>query len=87
MAGSQSVSESRVATSRLLSVAEVAEIIGVSKKLIQQWIDEGLLPAFRLGPQTRVIRVREADLEAFIQSHIRAHPSLSSLTGEQTLAQ
>jgi excisionase family DNA binding protein len=72
----QLVSQPRVAAARMLSVAEVAQIIGVSRKLIQQWIESGLLPAFQLGPQTRVIRVREGDLETFIQRHIRADQSV-----------
>lgn len=66
-----SVSPPHLSSARLLSVAEVAQILSVSRKLIQSWIDAGLLPAFRVGPQTRVIRIREGDLEAFIQRHIR----------------
>ncbi len=59
------------ALNRLLSVAEVSEIISVSPKLIRDWISAGLLPAFRLGPNTRLMRVRSQDLEAFIEQHIR----------------
>lgn len=56
---------------RMLSVAEVSEIISVSPKLVRDWISAGLLPAFRLGPNTRLMRVRSQDLEAFIEQHIR----------------
>ncbi len=56
---------------RMLSVAEVSEIIRVSPKLVRDWISAGLLPAFRLGPNTRLMRVRSQDLETFIEQHIR----------------
>jgi len=59
------------ASTRMLSVAEVSEIISVSPKLVRDWISAGLLPAFRLGPNTRLMRVRSQDLEAFIEQHIR----------------
>ncbi len=55
----------------MLSVAEVSEIIRVSPKLVRDWISAGLLPAFRLGPNTRLMRVRSQDLETFIEQHIR----------------
>ncbi len=61
---------------RLLSTAEVATILNVSRRSVLEWIGSGDLPAFRIGPQTRVIRVRESDLEAFIQRHIRVSPAL-----------
>ncbi len=59
------------APTRMLSVAEVSEIINVSPKLVRDWISTGLLPAFRLGSNTRLMRVRSQDLEAFIEQHIR----------------
>jgi excisionase family DNA binding protein len=57
----------------MLSVAEVSEIIHVSPKLVRDWISDGLLPAFRLGSNTRLVRIRSQDLEAFIEQHIRNH--------------
>jgi excisionase family DNA binding protein len=39
----------------------------VSKRTVLNWIQEGSLPAIRLGASQRLIRVRRQDLEAFIE--------------------
>jgi len=52
----------------LFTVAETASILGVSRKLVSTWIRQGALPAIRLGPGQRLLRIRRADLEAFIAS-------------------
>ena len=52
----------------LFTVAETASILGVSRKLVSAWIRQGALPAIRLGPGQRLLRIRRADLEAFIAS-------------------
>jgi excisionase family DNA binding protein len=39
---------------RMLSTAEVAVIFNVSRRIVLDWIATGDLPAFRIGPQTRV---------------------------------
>ncbi len=49
-----------------LSVSEVAFILGVSTRQVHRWIERGLLPAVRVG---RLVRIREEDLNAFIQRH------------------
>ena len=51
----------------LFTVAECAAILNVSRKLIGNWIREGALPAVRLGPGQRLIRIRKQDLEHFIE--------------------
>lgn len=56
---------------QFFSVAEVAIILGTSTKLVHEWINQGLLPSFRLGQKNRLIRIRQPDLERFIESHIR----------------
>jgi excisionase family DNA binding protein len=57
----------------LFTVAEAAAILGVSRKLISQWIRGGALPAIRLGPGQRLLRIRQADLEEFIdQGQVQA---------------
>ena len=50
----------------LFNVAECAAILGVSRKSVSNWIHSGALPAIRLGPGQRLLRVRRRDLEAFI---------------------
>lgn len=49
------------------SVAEVAELLKVSKRLVYDWVREEILPAHRIGPGQRLIRIRRSDLEEFIQ--------------------
>ena len=53
------------------SVAEVSIILGTSTKLVLEWVNQGLLRSFRIGPKGRLIRIRHADLENFIDAHIR----------------
>jgi excisionase family DNA binding protein len=49
------------------TVAETAAILGVSQKLVFTWIKDEALPAIRLGPGRRLIRIRRVDLEEFIE--------------------
>jgi excisionase family DNA binding protein len=54
------------------SVAEVAIILGTSTKSVHEWINQGLLRSFRIGPKSRLIRISYLDLEGFIDSHVRS---------------
>jgi excisionase family DNA binding protein len=56
---------------RLFSIAEVAERLGMSKDTIHNWIKAGRLKASRIG---RFWRIRERDLEAFIDHPPPMHP-------------
>jgi len=51
---------------QLFTITETAVILGVSRRLVSNWIQEGALPAIRLGPGQRLVRVNIGDLEAFI---------------------
>jgi len=51
---------------QMLTLSDVAVILGVSRRLVSSWIQEGVLPAMRLGPGQRLVRVSVADLEAFL---------------------
>ena len=57
---------------QFFSVAEVAIILGTSSRSVHEWIQSGLLPSFRLGQKNRIIRIRQPDLEKFINAHIRS---------------
>jgi excisionase family DNA binding protein len=48
-----------------LSTQEAARRMGITPRTLYRFIDEGQLPAYRFG---RVIRLREADVDAFIQA-------------------
>jgi excisionase family DNA binding protein len=50
---------------RWLSTAEASERLGVTLRTLYRLVDEGRLPAYKIG---RVIRVKEADVDAFIES-------------------
>jgi excisionase family DNA binding protein len=56
---------------QFFSMAEAAIILGVSTRTVNDWIKEGILPVFRLGPKNRVIRIRRQDLDEFIEIHVR----------------
>ena len=47
-----------------LKVAEVADQLSVSDKLVYRWIKEEKLPALKVGSLTRI---RRSDLDAFIE--------------------
>ncbi len=51
----------------LYSVAEVAAIMGVSRRTIKKWLDAGDLPHLRLGEDGRLIRIRSDDVEGFLE--------------------
>ena len=46
------------------TVAEIAEQLKLNSQTIRNWIDQGSLPAVRVGP--RRVRVRQSDLDAFL---------------------
>jgi excisionase family DNA binding protein len=43
-----------------LTVAEVAEMLKLNQQTVRNWIDQGSLPAVRVG---RRVRIRRSDLE------------------------
>jgi len=48
-----------------IGTTEAAKYLGVVPRTLYRLIDEGALPAYKLG---RVLRVRVADLEAFLET-------------------
>ncbi|MGC4933856.1 helix-turn-helix domain-containing protein [Gordonia sp. DT30] len=50
---------------KMVTVNEAAEMLGVHRNTIRTWIASGAIRAQRLGP--RMIRIRVADIEAVIQ--------------------
>lgn len=47
-----------------LSSKEAASRIGITQRTLYRFIDEGQIPAYRIG---RVIRLQLADVESFIE--------------------
>lgn len=64
---------------RLLTAAEVADRLRVSTMTIYRLIRAGELPAVRVG---RNYRVREPDLEAYLESQI-VDPETFEIPGDQ----
>ena len=55
-------------TLSMLTVAQVADRLGVCRSLVYSWVDAGQLPHYRMGAAGKRggIRIEEADLEAFL---------------------
>jgi excisionase family DNA binding protein len=50
---------------RFYTVAQVANLLAVSRRSVRRWIAEGRLLAHRFGRQ---VRVSEIDLRAFVEA-------------------
>ena len=56
----------------LVTVSRGAEMLGVSAKTLRRWIDDGLVPAYRVGgPGGRSIRVDREELVAALIRPLR----------------
>ncbi len=62
-----------------LSTREASQQLGVNLRTLYRFIDEGELPAYKFG---RVIRLREPDVEQFVESARIAPGSLEHLYPE-----
>jgi excisionase family DNA binding protein len=47
--------------SKYISIAEVADLFGVTDRTVRNWISEGKLEAYKVGP--RAIRILESSLD------------------------
>ena len=54
-----------------LTVAEVAGILKLNQQTVRNWIDQGSLPALRVG---RRVRIRRSDLERLLADGYTAGP-------------
>ncbi len=62
-----------------LSSNQAAERLGVSLRTLYKFVDEGLVPAYKFG---RVIRLREHEIDAFIEASRIAPGTLDHLYPE-----
>ena len=53
----------------LLTVAEVAELLKLNQQTVRNWIDQGSLPALRVG---RRVRIRRSDLDRLLEESYTA---------------
>lgn len=49
---------------RWLSTAEASDRLGVTLRTLYRLVDEGRLPAYKIG---RVIRIKEDDVDAYLE--------------------
>ena len=63
-----------------MGTTEAAERLGVVPRTLYRMIDEGAIPAYKMG---RVIRVKESDLDAFLETTKVQPGSLSHLYPER----
>lgn len=52
-----------------LTVAEVAEVLKVNQQTVRNWIDQGSLPALRVG---RRVRIKRSDFERIVAQSYNA---------------
>ena len=62
-----------------MSTKEASERLGVTLRTLYRFIDEGSLPAYKMG---RVIRLKEDEVDAFIEGTRIAQGSLEHLYPE-----
>ena len=59
-----------------LTVAEIAETLKINQQTVRNWIDQGSLPAVRVGRRVRIFR---SDFDRFVQEGRRTgRPSSAS---------
>jgi len=59
----------------LYTTAEVATLVRVHQRTVQEWIRSGMLTAVRYG---RLLRIRQADLASFGEVLTKGTPPLSA---------
>lgn len=67
-----------------LTVAEAARLLHVSESTIWRWINQGMLPAYRVG--RRRVRIRHADLREVVRPRDAASESEPGPGGETPLS-
>jgi excisionase family DNA binding protein len=61
-----------------LTVAEVAELLKLNQQTVRNWIDQGSLPALRVG---RRVRIRRSDLERVLEQGATAPSAAAEVIG------
>jgi excisionase family DNA binding protein len=56
-----------------LTVAEVAELLKLNQQTVRNWIDQGSMPAIRIG---RRVRIKKSDLDRVLASRYQGAPAL-----------
>lgn len=59
----------------LLTVAEVAEMLKLNQQTVRNWIDQGSLPAVRVG---RRVRIKRSDFDQILERGYSGRPASPS---------
>jgi excisionase family DNA binding protein len=51
----------------LMTIGDVAELLGVSQRTVRRWIDDGRLKAIQLGGRRAPVRVDPRELEQWLR--------------------
>lgn len=62
-----------------LTVAEVAETLKLNQQTVRNWIDQGSLPALRVG---RRVRIKRSDFERILEQSYSGNSSSPARSGE-----
>ncbi len=58
-----------------LTVAEVAEMLKLNQQTVRNWIDQGSLPALRVG---RRVRIKRSDFDRILEQGYSGRPTAPS---------
>jgi excisionase family DNA binding protein len=61
-----------------LTVAEVAELLKLNQQTVRNWIDQGSLPAVRVG---RRVRIKRSDFDRIVEEGYRPAANLGASGG------
>ncbi len=64
--------QNTAAEETFLTVAEVAEILRLNPQTVRNWIDQGTLPAIRMG---RRVRIKRSDFDRVVEQSYSAGPN------------
>jgi excisionase family DNA binding protein len=59
-------SERSKSSTKLFTIEEIAECVGVCDRTVRRWIEKGLLIAHRFNG---LVRILETDFQAFLTAH------------------
>lgn len=59
-----------------LTVAEVAEVLKLNQQTVRNWIDQGTLPALRVG---RRVRIKRSDFNRILEESYSGQPTPSDV--------
>ena len=66
-----------------LTVAEVAELLRLNQQTVRNWIDQGSLPALRVG---RRVRIKQSDLDQLLSDGYSSGPHAGGPDAGKTIS-